>query len=263
MSNQNQKLISFVIPVYNEEGSVGELHREIVMAMKRMPQFQYEIIFVDDGSTDTTLEELKKLSPVKIISFSRNFGKSQGLQAGFDVAKGYYVFTLDGDLQDDPNEIPNFLNKMQKDNIDLVCGWKQRRADTAPKRIVSRFANFVTRVITGVKIHDMNCCFKLYRAPVMQSLRLYGDMHRFIPSIVTRFGFLVDEVPINHRSRRYGKSKYGIGRLAAGSFDFLTLIFLRKFTDRPMHFFGLLGAIMGIAGSVALFYLAWIRLFDG
>lgn len=259
-SRSSQKMISFIIPVYNEAQSVNELYSEILDATKSLP-YSYEIIFIDDGSTDDTLNELRKLSSATILSFTRNFGKSQALQAGFDEAKGDYIITLDSDLQDDPNEIPQFIKKAEENNADLICGWKQKRADPTLKRIVSRFANFVTRKLTGAKVHDMNCCFKLYKRNVAKSIRFYGDMHRYVPSIVAGMGFSIDEIPVHHRPRKYGKTKYGIGRLASGLFDFLTLIFLRKFIDRPMHFFGMWGFALTFIGSGILIYLAWIRIF--
>lgn len=254
--------ISFVIPAYNEKESVAVLHKEIVDVMSGL-NYPYEIIFIDDGSTDATLGELQKLTPVKIIVFSRNFGKSQALQAGFDAAEGDLVFTLDSDLQDDPKEIPNFLKKMENENVDLVCGWKRRRLDPISKRIPSKFANFITRKFTGTKIHDMNCCFKLYKKEIIKNLRLFGDMHRYIPSIVGSQGFKIDEVSVDHRARKYGKTKYGIGRLLSSLFDFLTLVFLKKFVDRPMHFFGLLGVALLSIGVVFLGYLSWIKIFYG
>ncbi len=254
-------MISVVIPVSNEERSVGELHRELVDVLSQTGR-PYETIFIDDGSRDNTLAELKKLSPVKVISFSRNFGKSQALQAGFNAAKGDVIITMDGDLQDDPHNISAFLSALT-DDVDLVCGWKQSRRDLWSRRFVSRIANTTTSLATGVRVHDMNCCFKAYRAPVAKTLRLLGDMHRYIPAIAVQHGFRVTEVPISHRKRKYGNSKYGIGRLLNGFFDFMTLIFLRRFTDRPMYLFGMTGLFLhGVGGSILL-YLAWIRLVLG
>lgn len=252
--------ISIVIPSYNEEKSVGELYKEIVSVMDSLG-YIYEIIFIDDGSTDETLNTLRKLSPITIISFSKNFGKSQALQAGFDCASGDYIITLDSDLQDNPEEIPRFIEKLKIGN-DLVCGWKKNRVDSFSKKFASKIANSVTRVFTGTHIHDMNCGFKLYKREVAKNLSLYGDMHRYIPSIVSSMGFSVDEVVVNHRERRYGKSKYGIKRFSNSIFDFITLIFLRKFTDRPMHFFGLFGMILSFTGTVILVYLTWIKIFE-
>ncbi|MBI2627849.1 MAG: glycosyltransferase family 2 protein [Candidatus Niyogibacteria bacterium] len=261
MALKPEAKISIVIPVYNEENSVAELHREIVEVFQGL-KHDYEIIFIDDGSTDKTLAELKKLVFVRIISFARNFGKSQALQAGFDEAQGDYIITLDGDLQDDPHEIPKFLEKLEG-GFDLVCGWKQKRADSLSRRFASKIANSIARKMTGIDIHDMNCCFKIYKKETAKSLSLYGDMHRYIPSIVSGMGFLVGETAINHRPRRYGDSKYGFGRFASSIFDFITLIFLRRFTDRPMHFFGLIGIILSSAGVIILAFLSWRKIFYG
>jgi len=250
--------VSIIVPAYNEEASVSILHREIVNIMRSI-DCVYEIIFVDDGSTDGTLAELKKLSPARIISFANNSGKSQALQAGFYEASGDYILTLDGDLQDDPSEIPRFINKA-REGADLVCGWKKKRMDPVSKKIISKFANFVARKFSRVNIHDMNCGFKLYKSNVVKSLELYGDMHRYIPFIVSGMGFSVGEIPVNHRPRRYGKTKYGPGRLTRSLFDFFTLIFLRKFTDRPMHFFGFWGFLLSCVGFLSLFYLSWLKI---
>ena len=239
---------------------VAEIDGELIEVLTPLKR-PFEIIFIDDGSTDGTKTELATLAPARVISFSRNFGKSQALQAGFDAAEGETIFTLDGDLQDDPHEIPAFLRALE--HADLVVGWKQHRADPLGKRFFSKIANRVTRLLTGVPIHDMNCCFKAYRKAVAKSLRLYGDMHRYIPAIASGMGFSVTEIPVHHRERKFGKSKYGLWRLFAGFFDFFTLIFLRRFTHRPMHFFGLLGMIAGGIGFIILCYLTWIKLFSG
>ncbi|MFA4833282.1 MAG: glycosyltransferase family 2 protein [Patescibacteria group bacterium] len=255
------KKISIIIPVYNEEKSVTQLHQEIIEVMGRS-NYSYEIIFVDDGSSDRTLMELKKLSPLTVISFTRNFGKSQALQAGFNEASGDYIITLDGDLQDDPKEIPNFI-RLLEDGSDLVCGWKYKRLDSFRRRLVSKIANSMTKYFTRTSVHDMNCCFKGYKREVIRELHLFGDMHRYIPAIVSNLGFIISEVKVNHRPRMHGKSKYGLKRLLNGLFDFITLLFLRRFTDRPMYFFGFYGLILFLIGFAILFYLSWIKIFQG
>ena len=250
--------VSVVIPVYNEEGSVLELHAELVASLSTLGKSS-EIIFVDDGSTDGTLEILKKLPTIGIISFARNYGKSKALEAGFQETHGTVIVTLDGDLQDDPKEIQKFLAELEKGS-DLVTGWKVERKDPFEKRFFSKIANGTARLLAGSKVHDMNCGFKAMRSDVAKELALYGDMHRYIPALVSNMGYIVSEIPVNHRARRYGESKYGAKRLAAGFFDLLTLLFLRRFFDRPMHFFGLFGITLGGLGFLTLLYLTWVKL---
>jgi glycosyltransferase involved in cell wall biosynthesis len=260
-STRIKKKISVLIPVFNEERSVEALYNELLFVLKSTG-YPYEIIFIDDGSTDQTLQRLKRLSPVTVLSFGCNLGKSKALQAGFDYADAEIILTIDGDLQDDPKEIPRFVEELQK-GYDLVCGWKYKRQDPWNKRFFSKIANFVNRLITKTKIHDMNCCFKAYRKEVVKSLKLHGEMHRFIPTLAANEGFRVTEIKINHRPRLHGRSKYGFSRLLKGLFDFLTVMLLRKFSDRPMHYFGLLGGGLSMAGLVVLSYLSYLRLFLG
>ena len=256
-------MISIIIPVYNEEGSIAALHTELISVLTKL-SIPFEIIFVDDGSTDQTLRVLKTLRPVRIISFARNFGKSQALQAGFHAAKGEYVFTMDGDLQDDPNEIPHFIESLEQNHVDLVCGWKKQRLDDPIKRFVSRVANALTRFFTGTSVHDMNCGFKLYRKEVVKTVSLYGDMHRYIPAIAAAHGFRISEVAVHHRKREFGVSKYGnFRRFFKSFFDFITLLLVRRFIDRPMHFFGVIGSFSALVGLTILSYLLYIKLFEG
>jgi len=255
-------MISVIIPVFNEEKSVSILHAELLSFLKNMGD-AFEIIFIDDGSTDGTLDELKKLKPVSVISFARNFGKSQALQAGFSAAKGEYIFTMDGDLQDDPAEITNFLEEI-KNGSDLVVGWKQNRLDGASKGLVSKIANSVTGWATGVYVHDMNCGYKLYKSDVAKGLVLTGDHHRYIPAIVASKGYKVSEQKVRHRKREFGESKYGnFGRFFKSFFDFVTLILIKRFIDRPMHFFGIIGTVFSLVGSLILIYLVYIKFFSG
>ncbi|MBP9711136.1 MAG: glycosyltransferase [Candidatus Pacebacteria bacterium] len=257
MAHEENPLLSIVVPVYNERESILPLYEEIKAALVSLPHT--EIIFIDDGSRDGTLDILKSLQGVSVISFVRNYGKSKALEAGFHEARGNYIITLDGDLQDDPAEIPRFLWALQ-DGSDLVTGWKVHRRDPFEKRFVSKIANGVTRILAGSPVHDMNCGFKGYKAEVAKGLQFFGDMHRYIPAVVLHQGYVVSEIPINHRERKFGHSKYGVWRLFAGFFDLLTLLFIRRFFDRPMHFFGVSGILAGGAGSVVLIYLAWLRL---
>ncbi|MBI2410238.1 glycosyltransferase family 2 protein [Candidatus Kaiserbacteria bacterium] len=255
-------MISVVVPVYNEEESVARLHAELLPIL-RGTGIPFEIIFIDDGSTDGTAAALRNVSPVRVIEFSRNFGKSQALQAGLKAARGDFIFTLDGDLQDDPKEIPLFLEHMRREGSDLVCGWKKHRHDSAAKRIVSKLANGFTRFFTGTAVHDMNCGFKLYRKEVAKALDLYGDMHRYIPAIAAALGFRISEMIVNHRERKFGVSKFGnLRRFSKSFFDFITLLLVRRFTDRPMHFFGIIGSVLSLAGVAVLAYLAYIKLFE-
>lgn len=261
MNNTNPDL-SIVIPVCNEAKSVAKLHEELLSVLIPLSK-KFEIIFIDDGSKDGTFEELSKLKPSTVIRFARNFGKSQALRAGFEEARGTYIVTMDGDLQDDPHEIPSFLKEIQKKDMDLVVGWKQKRLDPGNKKIASRIANAVTRVLTGVKIHDMNCGFKIFKREVAKEIVLYGNLHRFIPAIAASLGYRVAEMPVNHRARRFGYSKYGALRLLTSLFDLFSLIFLRRSTDRPMHFFGGAGFIFGGIGFLTLVYLSYEKLFHG
>jgi glycosyltransferase involved in cell wall biosynthesis len=256
-------MISVVIPVFNEEDSVSTLHEEILAVLRGLRE-PFEVIFVDDGSTDKTVAQLKKLRPLHLIAFTRNFGKSQALQAGFRAAKGDYVFTLDGDLQDDPNEMPKFLKVMKDGSFDLVCGWKQNRIDSFSKKLVSKIANSTTRFFTGTTVHDMNCGYKLYRKEVCKSMNLYGDMHRYIPALAASLGFRISEVSVIHRDRKFGISKYGnFRRFFKSAFDFITLLLIRRFIDRPMHLFGIVGTLFSLIGFLILAYLSYEKIFHG
>lgn len=257
MEDEKNPLLSIVVPVYNERESLVLLYEEIRAAVASLPPS--EIIFIDDGSSDGSLEVLKGLSGVTILSFVRNYGKSKALETGFREARGEYIITLDGDLQDDPAEIPRFLWALQDGN-DLVTGWKVHRKDPFEKRFVSKIANGITRALAGSPVHDMNCGFKGYKAEVAKGLQFFGDMHRYIPAVVLHQGYKVTEIPINHRERKFGRSKYGVWRLFAGFFDLVTLLFMRRFFDRPMHFFGVTGMLSGVVGGIILVYLAWLRL---
>lgn len=254
-----KSMISVVIPVRNEKESVSSLHAELLSVLQEIGK-PYEIIYVDDGSKDGTFDELAKLARVTVIRFVRNFGKSQALRAGFEEAAGEYIITMDGDLQDDPQEIPAFIREIEATGADLVVGWKRRRLDPGRRKLASRVANAVTRFATGVRVHDMNCGFKIYRRDVAKQLVLYGDLHRFIPAIAASFGYEVREMPVNHRSRLYGASKYGFSRLITSGFDFFSLLFLRRSTDRPMHFFGSAGLLSGTIGLGILAYLSILKL---
>lgn len=250
---------SFVISVFNEEESLPLLLNSIVQVMEKV-EGDYELIFVDDGSSDNSYKIIRKLHAenhmVKAIKLRRNFGKSCALEEGFKFSQGNIVFTLDADLQDDPNEIPRFLSKITE-GFDLVSGWKKNRKDPyLSKNIPSKLFNFMIRTFSGLKLHDYNCGFKAYKKVVVKRLSLYGELHRYIPAMVHSMGFNVGEIPVVHHSRSFGKSKYGIKRFFHGFFDFLTVIFLTKYLKRPMHFFGLIGSLLMFTGFLVCSYLS-------
>jgi len=243
--------LSILIPVYNEERNIQLLYSKLIEVLSKL-QKKYEIIFIDDGSTDKTSDEIKNLiskdKNVKLILHRKNFGKSNALNNGFKAVKGKIVITMDGDLQDDPREIPRFLEAINK--YDVVSGWKIKRKDPVTKTLPSKLANYVTRKATGVKIHDMNCGYKAYKADVLKNLHLYGDMHRYIPALVSASGYKVGEIKVNHHKRLHGKSKYGFMRLFRGLFDFITIRFLTNYSNRPLHFFGGWGLFSGFFGII-------------
>lgn len=237
--------ISFVIPVYNEEGDLRQLHSEITEVMKSTG-LSYEIFFINDGSTDSSWEIVKELASgdgaVRGVSFRRNFGKSEALAAGFKRVSGKYVFTLDADLQDDPHEIPKFL-EMMKEGYDLVSGWKKERHDPLEKRLPSKLFNATVSKMTGVKLHDFNCGFKCYTKACTEEIDCYGERHRFMPALAHERGFKVGELVVNHRARIHGKSKFGLERYMRGFMDLLTVTFLAVYTRRPNHLLGGLGVL--------------------
>ena len=256
-------MISIVIPLFNEQESILDLYSEICNAISSYND--WEIIFIDDGSSDGSAEKIidiaSKDSKVKLISFYRNFGKSAALSEGFKNANGDIIITMDADLQDDPAEIPNFVNKISEGS-DLVSGWKKVRHDPWAKTFPSKIFNFVTRLLTGVKIHDFNCGLKAYRSSVIKSIEIFGGRHRYIPALAGQKNFSISEIIVNHRPRKYGTTKYGGSRLLHGFFDLLTILFLNKYTQHPLHFFGMIGLTTFTAGIltdlVVLYYKFWL-----
>jgi glycosyltransferase involved in cell wall biosynthesis len=250
-------MISVVVPLLNEEQSLGALYHEIARALEPLDQ-EFEVVFVDDGSTDgslTVLERLHEEMPnVVVVHLRRNFGKAAALQAGFLEAKGDFIVTIDADLQDDPAEIPKLLAKLDE-GFDLVSGWKAHRNDPLPRRLFSRVFNWTTGAISGVHLHDVNCGLKAYRAEVLQGMRLYGELHRFIPVLAAYRGFRVAEIPVNHRVRQHGRSRYGPERYLRGFFDLLSVTFMGRYRYRPLHLFGGVGLLMGALGFIILLYL--------
>ncbi|MDR3610573.1 MAG: glycosyltransferase family 2 protein [Ignavibacteriaceae bacterium] len=251
--------LSIVIPLLNEEESLNPLANEIRKAVKPL-NINYEVIFVDDGSTDGSLKIIKDICKqdrrFRYISFRKNYGKSAAMQMGFKSVTGDVVVTMDADLQDDPNEIGNLLKKLQEGN-DLVSGWKKKRFDPIIKRYSSRFFNYITRVMSGIKIHDFNCGLKAYRVEVTQSIKVYGELHRYVPVLADWNGFIVAEIPVVHHARRYGKTKFGISRFFKGFIDLVTVIFSTRYIKRPMHFFGFFGALSFLIGIIVNGYLAY------
>ncbi|MGL6076713.1 MAG: glycosyltransferase family 2 protein [Fimbriiglobus sp.] len=252
--------ISFVIPVYNERESLGELHRQLSDVLTTLPKSQGEIWFIDDGSTDDSWQVVSALSVqdsrVRGVRFQRNFGKAAALQAGFERATGDVVFTLDADLQDDPAEVPKFLAKLNE-GFGVVSGWKQVRNDPPYKVFPSRIFNAMVSRVTGVKLHDHNCGFKVYRREVVKNVQLYGELHRFVPVLAAAKGFRVGEMVVNHRPRKFGYSKFGAKRYLKGFLDMLGVRFTTEYGRRPLHAFGSFAVIVGFGASV-LFLLALV-----
>ena len=254
--------ISIVVPLYNEEESLSELVDQI---KKSLPYRSFELIFVDDGSNDSSWDVIEQLvevnSEVKGISLGVNQGKSYALQAGFNEVKGQYIVTLDADLQDDPAEIEQMICSLES-GYDLVSGWKKKRFDPISKTIPSKFFNWVTRRAAGIHLHDFNCGLKAYRAEVVAHIQLYGELHRYIPLLAKRAGFgSITEQIVQHRARKYGRTKFGLSRFINGFLDLITILFVQKYLQKPMHFFGTIGVLLMSIGSLINIYLAGIRIF--
>jgi glycosyltransferase involved in cell wall biosynthesis len=255
-------VISVVVPVHDEEQSVKPLSEELRAALAPLDR-QWEAVFVDDGSTDGSFAALTRLHAdsdnVKVVRLRRNFGKAAALAAGFRHAAGDVVVTIDADLQDDPAEIPRLLAKLDE-GFDLVSGWKTQRRDPLSRRIPSRIFNAVVGRVSGLRLHDLNCGLKAYRADVVRNLRIYGELHRFLPVLAHDRGYRVAELPVNHRPRRHGQSRYGVERYLRGFLDFLTVWFMGRYRHRPLHLFGGLGLLLGTIGTVLLVYLTILKL---
>ncbi|WP_298263230.1 glycosyltransferase family 2 protein [uncultured Lutibacter sp.] len=258
--------ISVVIPLLNEDESLQELHDWIAKVMQSN-RYSYEILFIDDGSTDTSWEVIEKLSQenpqVKGIRFQKNYGKSQALNAGFKEVEGKVVITMDADLQDSPDEIPELYNLIVKEGFDLISGWKKKRYDSKiRKNLPSKLFNAAARKTSGLKLHDFNCGLKAYKKEVIKNIDVSGEMHRYIPVLAKNAGFnKIDEKVVVHQARKYGVTKFGMDRFINGFLDLITIWFISKFGKRPMHLFGLLGTIMFIIGCTFAFYLGLDKLF--
>lgn len=259
--------ISVVIPLFNEEDSLQELHDWIKRVMEEN-DYSYEIIFVDDGSTDRSWDIIKQLRSksdrVKAIKFRRNYGKSPALQCAFQKAEGDVIITMDADLQDSPEEIPELFRMIEEDGYDLVSGWKKKRYDNKlTKNLPSKLFNATARKVSGIKIHDFNCGLKAYRSSLAKNIEVYNDMHRYIPILAKDAGFTrIGEKVVEHQPRKYGKSKFGADRFVNGYLDLLTLWFLNRFGKKPMHFFGLWGSVMFFIGLVAIILVGALKLHD-
>lgn len=254
---------SLVIPVYNEAKNLPELYQEITHSCKRLGK-SYEIIFVDDGSWDETLVVLKKLfeedPKIRIIRLRKNFGQTAALSAGFDHARGRIIITLDADLQNDPNDFALLLAKIEE-GYDIVSGWRVQRKDRFfTRRVPSAMANWLISIITRVRLHDYGCTLKAFRREVIKHVKLYGELHRFIPAIASNIGVTIAEVKVNHRKRRYGKSKYSVWRFPKVILDILTVKFLLSYSTRPLQIFGIFGLICGFIGGILGLWLAYVRL---
>lgn len=264
--NEIEKLkISVVIPLLNEEESLNELSNLLEENLNKLAGNEWEVIYVDDGSTDKSFDIIKEIcdknNNFKVIRFRRNYGKSAALSVGFKRAEGEIIITMDADLQDDPNELQNLIAKIN-DGYDLVSGWKKKRYDPISKTLPSKFFNWVTSKASGIKLHDFNCGLKAYRKETAKSLNVYGEMHRFLPALAFRDGFKVTEIPVLHHARKHGYSKFGASRFIKGFLDLITVVFLTRFLKRPLHFFGTLGFLCSFLGLGIDIYLTIEWLLD-
>ena len=252
--------ISVIIPVFNEVDSIQELHEELTRVL--LAYKPYEILFIDDGSTDGSVDVINRLSQsdptINLIKFYRNYGKAAALAEGFKYANGDYIITMDADMQDDPAEIPNLILKLEE-GFDLVSGWKKDRKDPISKRVPSKLFNLVTRLFTGVQIHDFNCGLKIYKKSVVKTLEIYGGRHRYIPALAGQKKFKVTEIVVHHRPRIHGITKYGGSRLFHGLFDLISILFLSKYTQSPLYFFGKIGLFTFLSGLGIEFYVLYLK----
>ncbi|HAV12748.1 MAG TPA: glycosyltransferase [Opitutae bacterium] len=267
MPSAPQPSISILIPVYNEAATLATLHQRILSTLQAADLTDYEICFIDDGSTDQSWEAIAQLTEqepahTSAIRFRRNFGKADALQAGFNSAKGDIIFTMDADLQDDPKEIPAFLEKLNE-GYDLVSGWKEVRHDPLSKTLPSKIFNSLARALSGVQLHDFNCGFKAYKKEVTENISLFGELHRFIPILAHAEGYKIGELSVEHHPREHGVSKYGGKRFVKGFLDLLTVTFTTRYLRRPAHIFGAAGITSGTCGFIVLVWLSFSKLILG
>jgi glycosyltransferase involved in cell wall biosynthesis len=265
-SEEKRPDVSVLVPVLNEEQSIVELVERVTAVLEEAKR-SFEIVFIDDGSSDGTAERIRELNGqdlrVKMVRFRRNFGKAAALSAGVELSRGEILVTIDGDLQDVPEEIPRLLEKLETENLDLVSGWKRDRQDPISKRYPSKLFNWATRKLAGIDLHDFNCGFKAYRREVLEQVPIYGELHRYIPVLAGRRGFRVGELQVAHERRRFGVSKYGWDRLYKGLLDLITVLFITTYMRRPLHLFGLLGLGTMFFGLTINLYLGVSWLFFG
>lgn len=265
-SNKSEIELSIVVPLYNEDESLGELNDKIHEALDSERIF--EVIYIDDGSSDQSWNVIKQISKgdkyIHGIRLQRNYGKSSALQVGFEAARGEFIATMDADLQDDPFEIPEMLQQLKEEDLHLVSGWKKKRHDPISKTLPSRFFNKVTSMVTGIKLNDFNCGLKVYRQEVINHIHLYGELHRYIPFLAKLEGYdRIGEKVVKHHPRKYGDTKFGLSRFMNGFLDLLTLLFVNRYLQRPMHFFGALGFLFLVIGGLVNLYLTIEKIFFG
>ena len=262
LNDKTEKDISIVIPLFDEEANIEKLYGQLKTVLQDLNK-EYELIFIDDGSTDNSFSILQdfhqKDKTVKVVQFRRNFGKSAALSVGFKYAKGKIIVTMDADLQDDPREIANFIKKLDE-GYDIVSGWRFERKDSFSKTLPSKLFNYLTSLLTGIKIHDFNCGFKVYKKEVIENINIYGELHRYIPVLAHWRGYKVGEIKVRHYPRGGGSSKYGIGRLFRGFTDLLTVLFLTRYARRPLHLFGAVGVLFFSIGVIVNLYLLLLKL---
>jgi len=256
-NDKSIKKISVVVPIYNEAGNIRELHQEIREVCKKNA-YVYEIIFVDDGSIDYTKDLVKTLSPVKYIRFRKNFGQTAAMDAGIKASKHELIITMDGDRQNDPNDIPRLIEHLDKNDLDVVSGWRKKRKDSFLKHFVSRVANFLRKILINDGIHDSGCSLKVYKKECFDELNLYGEMHRFIPALLKIKGYKIGEIEVNHRPRLTGKTKYNWKRSVKGFIDMLSVWFWNKYAVRPLHFLGGMGLLLFFSGFIVTIYTFYL-----
>lgn len=262
LNDKTEKDVSIVIPLFDEEANIEKLYGQLKTVLQDLDK-EYELIFIDDGSTDNSFSILQdfheKDKTVKVVQFRRNFGKSAALSVGFKYAKGKIVVTMDADLQDDPREIANFIKKLDE-GYDIVSGWRFERKDSFSKTFPSKLFNYLTSLLTGIKIHDFNCGFKVCKKEVIENINIYGELHRYIPVLAHWRGYKVGEIKVRHYPRGGGSSKYGVGRLFRGFTDLLTVLFLTRYARRPLHLFGAVGVLFFSIGVIINLYLVLLKL---